>query len=243
LQITHWPPVLMYHAIAHVSEDPNAVCVSPETFEDQMLQLRSHGLRGVSIDELIQAVLRRSAKGLVGLTFDDGYENFLHTALPILEEFDFTATVYVVAGMLGEENSWDEAPKMRLLDARGVREAAARGMEIGAHSMSHVKLSELDSVRLREEVETERQILEEVLGYPIEGFCYPYGDLSDRVVRAVREAGYAYACAYKTELRHGVYAIPRIYAGERDRGLRLDLKLRRLPTIRRFMAGRSTRHQ
>ncbi|MDP8973869.1 MAG: polysaccharide deacetylase family protein, partial [Actinomycetota bacterium] len=210
--MTRWPPVLMYHAVARVSDDPNNVCVSPERFEAQMLHLKRRGLRGVSMNELTRAVHRGNAGGLVGLTFDDGYENFLRSALPVLEKFGFTATVFVIGGMLGGENSWDEGPRMRLLDARGVREAAARGAEIGMHGTHHVRLSGLDDpVSLREEVEAGRRILGEVLGRPVEGFCYPYGDLSSQVVRAVREVGYAYACAYKTELRHGAYSIPRIY--------------------------------
>jgi peptidoglycan/xylan/chitin deacetylase (PgdA/CDA1 family) len=232
--MTRWHPVLMYHAVARVAKDPNSICVSPEGFEAQMLHLKRRGLRGVSMSELMRAVRWDRAAGLVGLTFDDGYENFLHAALPVLEGFGFTATLFVIGGMLGGENSWDEeGPRMRLLDACGVREAAARGIEIGAHGVRHVKLSGLDDpVSLREEVEAGRRILGEVLGRPVEGFCYPYGDLNGRAARAVRQAGYAYACAYKAELRHGAYAIPRIYAGERDKGLWFGLKLRWLPTMR-----------
>ena len=219
-----WPPILMYHAIARVPADPNNVCVSPERFEAQMLHLKRRGLRGVSMNELMRPARRGSVRGLVGLTFDDGYENFLHAALPILEKFGFTATVFMIAGKLGEKN-W-EALGMKLLDANGVREAAARGAEVGAHSMSHVRLSRLDPVSLRNEVEAGRQVLGEILGRPLEGFCYPYGDLSDRVVRSAREAGYAYACATKTNNEHGAYDIPRTYIGERDGNLRLELKLR-----------------
>ncbi len=226
----------MYHAVARLSEDPNHICVSPERFETQMLYLERHGLRGVSMGELMQEIHRGDARRLVGLTFDDGYENFLYAALPVLEELGFTATVFVLGGMLGGENSWDEGPRLKLLDIRGVREAAARGTEIGAHGMSHVRLSGLDPARLREEVEAPRQILGEVLGRAVEGFCYPYGDLDARAVRAVHEAGYSYACAYKAELLQGPYTIPRVYVGERDRGFRLGLKLRSL-TRRRYVAG------
>jgi peptidoglycan/xylan/chitin deacetylase (PgdA/CDA1 family) len=230
--MTRWPPVLMYHAIAPGADDPNKICVSAETFEDQMLYLKRRNLRGVSMNELMRAVRQGSARGLVGLTFDDGYENFLRAALPVLEQFGFTATVFVVGGMLGGRNSWDRAPRMRLLDACGMREAAARGAEIGAHGTHHLRLSRLDPVSLREEVEAARRILGEILGRRVEGLCYPYGDLNSQVVRAVREAGYAYACGYKTELRHNAYAIPRLYVGESDRDLRLGLKLRWGPTIR-----------
>jgi peptidoglycan/xylan/chitin deacetylase (PgdA/CDA1 family) len=224
--MTRWPPVLMYHAVTHVPDDPNDVCVSPERFEAQMLHLQRRGLRGVTMKELTRAVRRGSARGLVGLTFDDGYEDFLHTALPVLEEFGFTATVFVLGGMLGGENSWDEGPRIRLLDAGGVREAAARGAEIGAHGMRHLSLPGLDPQSLHEEVEAGRRILGEVLGGPVEGFCYPYGDLDEQAVRAVREAGYTYACAYKNEPRHETYDIPRMSVGEHDGDFRLELKLR-----------------
>ena len=100
--------------------------------------------------------------------------------------------------------------------------------------MRHLRLSSLSDTRMCEEVEGSRRILGEVLGRPLEGFCYPYGDLNDQAVQAVREAGYSYACAYRAGMRHGTYAIPRIYVGERDSGFRLQVKLRWLPTIRRI---------
>jgi len=226
LRMTRWPPILMYHAIARGIDDPNKICVSAETLENQMLYLKRRNMRGVSMNELMRALRQGSAQGLVGLTFDDGYENFLSAALPVLEDFGFTATVFVAGGMLGGSNSWDRAPKMRILDAYGICEAAARGVEIGAHGTYHLRLTKLDPVSLREEVEAGRQFLDEVLERRVEGFCYPYGDLNSQVVRAVREAGYTYACAYKNELPHSAYAIPRLYIGESDRGLRFALKLR-----------------
>ena len=40
---------------------------------------------------LVRAVNLGDAKGLVGLTFDAGYENFLHTLMAMLERFGFSA--------------------------------------------------------------------------------------------------------------------------------------------------------
>jgi peptidoglycan/xylan/chitin deacetylase (PgdA/CDA1 family) len=220
-----WPQVLMYHAVFRLSYDPNKVCVSPERFESQMLYLKRRGLRGVSVGELFRAMEAGNARGLVGLTFDDGYANFLQNAVPVLERFGFTATVFVVGGMLGKENSWDREPRMKLLDAAGVREASDRGMEIGSHGMSHVRLSRLDAELLEEEVAGGQRILREVLGRDVEGFCYPYGDLDWPTIHAVRRAGHSYACAYKTQIEQGRYDIPRVYVGERDGALRFALKL------------------
>lgn len=215
----------MYHAVTRVSDDPNEVCVSPERFEAQMLYLKRRNMRGVSMRELREAALMGNARGIVGLTFDDGYENFLHTAVPVLERFGFSATVFIVAGELGGHNTWDQGPRMKLLEADGVREVSERGMEVGSHGMSHVDLSGLGPELLEQEVNGSRAVLGEVLGEAVEGFCYPYGNLDGRVVDVVRRAGYSYACAYKERISWDSYDLPRVYVGERDGAFRLRLKL------------------
>lgn len=221
-----WPPVLMYHAVNRMPEDPNRVCVTPERFGRQMEYLNRRGLKGVSMRELVRATRAGEAKGLVGLTFDDGYKDFLHAALPILEQHRFSATVFVLGDLLGQENVWDKGPRIGLLDIAGVREVRGRGMEVGSHGSSHTRLSGLDPERLREEVSHSRSYLGEVLGEEVEGFCYPYGDLDGAAVGAVRRAGYSYACAYKKQVFRGFHDIPRVHADERDGDLRLGLKLK-----------------
>ncbi len=218
----------MYHAVAQVADDPNQVCVSPQRFETQMLYLKRRRLRGVSVRELREggAGTKRS-KGLVGLTFDDAYENFLQSALPVLEKYGFSATVFVVGGMMGGENSWDEkGPRMKLLDADGVREAAERGMEIGSHSMSHADLSGLEGARLDTELDQSRRILSELLSEEVEGFCYPYGSLNNASIQAVRRAGYSYACSTKTRIENSDYDLRRPPVRDRDGPLMIAAKLR-----------------
>jgi peptidoglycan/xylan/chitin deacetylase (PgdA/CDA1 family) len=194
-----------------------------------MRYLKLRNLRGVSVRELRRAAARGNVRGLVGLTFDDGYENFLQAALPVLENLGFTATVFVVSGMLGEENDWqhyyEPKPRLRLLAADGVREIAARGMEVGSHSMTHPKLTGLDPELLDREVGESHRILNELLDQPIEGFSYPYGSLDGTAVRAVHRAGYAYACAVYEEDRSDKYSLPRIPVTERDNLLRFAAKL------------------
>src|SRR5918998_6388507 len=176
-----FPQVLVYHSISRPEVDQDPLCTSPERFEAQMLYLKRHNLRGVSMRELYLALNAGEATGLVGVTFDDGYEDFLGAAVPKLEKLGFSATVFVVAGMLGKENTWEHRsgprPQLRLLGADGVREVSERGMEIGSHSVTHPRLSGLDSETLIHEVEDSRQMLSEIVNVPVEGFAYPYGDL------------------------------------------------------------------
>jgi peptidoglycan/xylan/chitin deacetylase (PgdA/CDA1 family) len=226
---TRWPRILGYHSISWLEDDPNMMCTSPERFESQMLYLKRRNLRGVSVRELLRAWRTGSAKGLVGLTFDDGYEDFLHAALPVLERLGFSATVFVVAGMLGRENDWEHyftpKPTMRLLGAAGIREVSERGMEVGSHSMSHPVLPTLDTAALEREVSVSRRVLSEVLGEEVEGFCYPYGVLDSASVQAVRRARYAYACAVNTRVEWTTHDLPRIPVADRDAPLRFAAKL------------------
>jgi peptidoglycan/xylan/chitin deacetylase (PgdA/CDA1 family) len=218
----------MYHSVSWQGYR-DALCVSPERFKAQMLFLDRLKLRGVSMRELCLAMNRGDTRGLVGLTFDDGYQDFLDAALPTLEGLGFSATVFVVAGRLGQENDWDHAggarPKMRLLGADGVREIFGRGVEVGSHTMTHPRLSGLGPEALAREIDESRRVLGGVLGAPVEGFCYPYGDLNADAVRTVRAGGYAYACATKARVERSAYDWPRAFVGEGDPPPRLGLKL------------------
>jgi putative peptidoglycan lipid II flippase len=219
------PPVLMYHSIARMDRDLNRVCVSPERFEQQLDWLHRNGLRGVSMRELCQAREHGAASGLVGLTFDDGYRDFLTSALPTLERYGFTATLFIVAGLLGGENEWDDGPRLPLLAKDELREIRACGIEIGSHGLSHVRLAGLDHATLRREVQNSRELLSSLLGEPVDGFCYPYGSLDGPAVRAVQEAGYAYGCGVKVPpAAVSRFSLPRTHVGERDGFLRLTVK-------------------
>jgi peptidoglycan/xylan/chitin deacetylase (PgdA/CDA1 family) len=219
------PMILMYHGVADVAEDPNQLCVSPGRFAEQMAALQRLGLRGVGIGTLVDAIRSGSQRGLVGITFDDGYVNVLEAALPELKHRNFTASVYVISGRLGGTNAWDEGPAWPLLSAAQVGELAAAGMEIGSHSRTHVRLAGLDAGQLETEISGSRASLGELLGAPVRGFAYPYGSMDAAARRAVHDAGYDYACAVQTPLAGlGLMALPRVYIGQQDGAARMTAK-------------------
>lgn len=227
----------MYHSIADTADDPYRVTVSPVRFARQLHWLNDRGLRGVSVRELLAATAAGRAKGLVGLTFDDGYADFLDSALPLLRRHGFTATVYVLPGRIGGENAWDrDGPRKHLLTEDGILRVAEAGMEIGSHGMRHISLTAVDDRTLAEETRCSRELLEEITGTPVDGFCYPYGDVDARVVRAVREAGYRYGCAIDPGPLTCAHALPRIHIDEQDTPWRLTAK-RVLHPLRRRRPG------
>ncbi|MET8772954.1 polysaccharide deacetylase family protein [Streptomyces sp. NPDC004658] len=228
----------MYHSVGDCSDDPYHVTVSPDRLDRQLRWLRRRGLRGVSVAELLAARARGEGRDLVALTFDDGYADFLGNALPLLTRWGCTATLFVLPGRLGGDNAWDPlGPRKPLLTADGIRRAAAAGMEVGSHGLTHVDLTRADDGLLKTETAGSRAVLEELTGTPVTGFCYPYGTVDRRVVQAVREAGYTYACAIDPGELTGPHVLPRVYVGQNDTAVRLFLKYRLHRLRRRPVEG------
>ena len=141
-------------------------------------------------------------------------------------------------GRLRAPHAWaPAAPRRPLPTADGIRHAAAEGVEIGSHGLTHVDLTQADDETLEAEVHESRYRLAELTGVAVDGFCYPYGSIDRRAMDAVRDAGYSYACAIDPGPLNGLHALPRLHIGENDNALRLYLKHRLHPLRRRPVEG------
>ena len=192
-------PILMYHNIAPAPRDIRvyrSLYVNPRAFARQMWLLRRLGYVGLSMTAA-EPYLRGEREGRVAvITLDDGYADNLQTAMPVLQRYGFSATCYVVSGQVGQYNRWDAdrlGVRKPLMTAEQLREWHAGGMEIGAHTRTHPRLTQCDETQLRNEIHGSKAELEDLLALPVSQFCYPYGDHDDRVVGMTREAGFAAA--------------------------------------------------
>ncbi|WP_369383917.1 polysaccharide deacetylase family protein [Streptomyces sp. cg36] len=233
--------VAMYHSVGPRADartdDPYNITVTPRRLERQLRWLRARGLLGVGMARLLRARAAGGGSRLVGLTFDDGYADFVEEALPLLRRYDCTATLFALPGLLGGTNDWDPlGPRRPLLDESGIRRALTWGMEIGSHGLVHTDLTTADDTTLRRETEESRALLRSITGRDVLGFCYPYGTVDRRAADAVCAAGYSYACAIDPGPLTGRFALPRLHIGESDTGPRLRLK-RRLHRWRRRPPG------
>jgi peptidoglycan/xylan/chitin deacetylase (PgdA/CDA1 family) len=189
-------PILMYHhvaAVAGVARRWRSLYVTPSAFAWQMGLLHRLGYRGLSMSDAMPYLRGERAGRVAVVTLDDGYLDNFENALPVLQRFGFTATCYVVSGSIGRHNTWDadrlgrEKPMMNTAQVLAWRDG---GMEVGAHTRSHPYLTRCDVPQLREEIVSCKAELETLLDAPVLQFCYPYGDVDDRVLEVVREAGY-----------------------------------------------------
>lgn len=194
--------ILMYHMISdarHSYEED--IVVSPDKFKKQMWYLKYKGYTPVSLDDLYGCFVNETRclpEKPVIITFDDGYMNNYENAFPILRQFDFPATVFIVAGLVGNVNQRMKTkgyPERPLVNWNEIEVMKKNGITIGSHTMSHPRLSLLESKDARREIEDSKKLLEDSLGVPINHFAYPYGDMNESIVSMVREAGYKTACS------------------------------------------------
>jgi peptidoglycan/xylan/chitin deacetylase (PgdA/CDA1 family) len=191
-------PILMYHNIGEPPEGARlrSLYVRTGAFARQMWLLKLLGYKGLSMAEAMPYLRGEKTGRVVAITFDDGYLDTLEHALPVLNAVGFTATCYVVSGHMGEYNEWDAAElkvHKKLMSAAQVKAWQAAGMEVGAHSRTHPRLTKCTDEELQVELAGSKADLEVLTGAPVTQFCYPYGDLDALVADAARKAGYSAA--------------------------------------------------
>ena len=203
--------ILTYHSI---SPEPSSVAIHPELFRSQMERLARSSWKVLTVRELVERRGEEIPK--MAVTFDDGFADFHRYALPILQELGLTATVYVVAGRVGGCSDWEKrasvshAPLMGWSELEACMEA---GVEIGAHTLDHPRLTRLAPAEIEHQLGEGRRLLSERLGQETVSFCYPYGDWDPQVAELVSRAGYrsAVTCDYRyLRSEDGVFLLPRL---------------------------------
>ncbi len=192
-------PVLLYHSIGEAADVRFARwVVSLQSFAEQMDLLAAEGYRTLTASaaaERLRDRPQRSGKHAVAISFDDGFADFHALAWPQLCRHGLTATVYVTTGYVGSTSRWlddvgeGERP---MLSWDQIAELSDAGVEIGAHSETHVQLDTVSRARASREIERSRDALAAVVG-PVASFAYPYGYNKPAVRHRVREAGFANA--------------------------------------------------
>ena len=188
--------VLMYHQVGKFAEPTahRACYCDTDRFRAQMAYLKYAGYRVISLKQAYEALFEEGAlaKRSVVLTFDDGYQNFIDNAYPILQEYGYPSVLFAISGLLGQPARWLDGGGLNapLMPASTLRELRTGNVEIGAHSINHVRLSRVSAEQSWIEIAGSKAALEDVLGAVVDWFAYPFGDYSPNVRDAVIRAGF-----------------------------------------------------
>jgi len=118
------------------------------------------------------------ARGLLTLTFDDGWEENVDTVFPRLEAYGFKSTQFFATKYVEG------------IDDSGVRRAYSAGHEIGSHSVNHPDLRKTTDAEADYELSHSKQYLESVTGTSVNTFSTPFGAYDDRVIAKIKQHGY-----------------------------------------------------
>jgi len=182
-------PILMYH---HVGEPPPGadairrdLTVLPSEFEAQLAYLSEEGYQTIHLSDLIMHLQMGSPlppKPIV-ITFDDGYHDAFTNAYPLLKEYGFVATFFIITQLADEGRedylSWAE-----------IKALHAAGMEIGSHTYTHPDLREQPYDYVVWQVLGSKEAIEARTKGPVRLFSYPSGKYDEQVVEVLKSTGY-----------------------------------------------------
>jgi peptidoglycan/xylan/chitin deacetylase (PgdA/CDA1 family) len=191
-------PILMYHEV----RDKNSMdrfskktqysnIVTKDDFDQQISFLKENGFNAMSLDQLISHISGNGRTATISpksvlITFDDGYAGNYEFAFPILNQYKFVATFFVVVNKMNEKDmlTWEQAKEM-----------ARHGMSIQSHTMSHPLLSQLDEKRTKEELHKSKLTIEDHTRAAVKFISLPNGDHNRYFKSAAIELGYLGGCS------------------------------------------------
>jgi peptidoglycan/xylan/chitin deacetylase (PgdA/CDA1 family) len=165
--------ILLYHRIG---DGGGEIDLPVRNFERQMAWLAERG-RAVALSTAV----RHPDGGGVVVSFDDGYADFCHAALPIALRYRIPVTLYLASGLVGAHGGTGRLTWPDLRDALGTGLVT-----IGSHTHSHSDLSRADERTASNEMVRSKKLIEDELGIPCVDFAYPWAvgsAASERVAR------------------------------------------------------------
>lgn len=172
--------VFMYHMVGDIPD--NAAVITEENFRRQMQYLKDNGWHPITMQELEDYVTKGAPlpEKPVCITFDDGYEDNYKIVYPLMKEYGFPWTVFVITGSVGQPGrmTWEELREM----------AESRTVTIANHTVTHPHLTALSAEDREKEILWAKWALKEKLGVDSPWIAYPYGDYDADVIEICRRA-------------------------------------------------------
>jgi peptidoglycan/xylan/chitin deacetylase (PgdA/CDA1 family) len=122
------------------------------------------------------------------------------------------ATMQQLRDMLEEDRGARDGAPMSKQDVSSL--LLGSGIEIGAHSVTHPRLTAIPPDQRRQEIDKSKAACELLAGKPVDGFTYPYGALDQTTKALVMDSGFKWACSANHEPvdldQADIFALPRI---------------------------------
>jgi peptidoglycan/xylan/chitin deacetylase (PgdA/CDA1 family) len=194
-------PILTFHAL---DDQASVISFPVELFRRAMARLHERGFRTLDLLEAVDCLREGSPlpqRSLV-LTFDDGYRSVYEEAFPLLERYGMCATVFLTVGESRKTELASRLPPLNgrsMMSWREIGKMQSAGIAFGAHTLTHVDLTQALPDRAEAEICQSKATIEDALGTPVASFAYPYGRF-DQASVAIARQHFACACSDKLGL-------------------------------------------
>ncbi len=197
-------PILVYHSFGpslsqKESKTKMHYRVTEKMFEEQMKYLSSNGYHPISFSSYVNSLKNNTKlpEKAVVLAFDDGWKTQYQYAVPLLEKYKFTATLFIITDYVNNNYkaymSWAD-----------LKDLVVHDFDIESHTKTHSILSKLDAKQLADELTGSKKILEDKLGIKITTLAYPNYIQNKTVREAVKSAGYLGARAGWSRFKNSI---------------------------------------
>ena len=202
--------ILMYHMIGDMKN--NSAVMTEDNLRIQMQYLKDHGYHPITMQELYDYVTKgeKLPSKPVCITFDDGYLDSYTIVYPMMKEFGYPWTLFLITDDVGKSYNrmtWEQLKEM----------ADSGAVTIANHTLSHPKLHNLPTRAEKEnEIIGANKALKYHLGIDNLWFAYPYGDYDDEVIDICKKAGIKLAVttdAGRVHVGSYPYDLKRVYIG------------------------------
>ncbi len=168
-------PILMYHSISAEQEKSHPyyhVNTTPSIFDEQMRYLYNNKYSTINLPDLETIFEKKDSSKYIVITFDDGFRDFYTDAFPILNKYNFSATVFLPTAFINHKRLSFKGKEC--LTWNEVRRLSKEGIIFGSHTVSHLHLYKLKENEIEEEMKTSKEKIETETNLKIESFSYPY---------------------------------------------------------------------
>ncbi|WP_027634636.1 polysaccharide deacetylase family protein [Clostridium hydrogeniformans] len=176
-------PVLYYHSI-YDNPKKDELIVSKEMFREQMKYLKDNNYKTLTLTQLQEYIRdnKEVPEKSVAITFDDGWGDNYENAYPVLREYGFNATIFVITSMVDNHHLY--------LKSKEIKEMSENGIEIGSHTVNHDNLIEISKEKRKKTLEDSKKSLEDIIKKQVTSIAYPFGTYNNDVLKDSKALGY-----------------------------------------------------
>jgi uncharacterized repeat protein (TIGR01451 family) len=193
-------PIIELHNVT--VNAPSVEDITTGAFDVLCSTLKSYGYQTITFMDLLNYLDHGKTlpEKPVIITSDDGYQDIYTYAFPILKNYGYKMTVFLVTGLVGNSdadrkmNEWDfnnnQVPRTSILIWPEIVQMSKYGCEFQSHTITHIRLGRSSGDEILYQLTQSKSDIESHLGKPVLFVAYPYGNFSNLVFSLLSAAGY-----------------------------------------------------